>query len=350
MDSKQCIWSELPTAAGIATLVCYAGVFEDVIGVGELASRLGNPDNGEFNAALSELQRQGKIVVRGGFASLPDLADRIDRKAEKMEAAKRLVSSRLRSIQKMAGSSMIKFVGISGSIAAGNPTNDRNNRLDIDLFLITRSQCLWRYNVLRALQNALSRDRDKPELCVNYIMDEDSLLVRNRNLYTATEIHNVIPIYGVETYRQFLRVNAWANYYYPGGADESAPVAGSPSDSLVNKTFFILYAVLRSIKWRDLSAVRHLFSRSSPQLGNGWRLYSSYGGGYQALIISRFGSLAKVWFPTLLRDELMEKLFPDQLSAGIRRGDIDIGRVVDDNGLERRCSKYGWQYILSKSG
>jgi len=75
---------------GIATLVCYAGVFGDVIGVEEMAAKLGLSGQDEFYTALDMLHRQGRLIVRDGFAGLPDLEVKIGIKVSKMEMASSL--------------------------------------------------------------------------------------------------------------------------------------------------------------------------------------------------------------------------------------------------------------------
>lgn len=335
------IWSDLPLSTGIATLVCYAGIFKDVIGIEEMAARLGVSEKDRFYAALNELQLQGRLVVRDGFAALPDLQEKIAAKAPKIATAKNLIIARMVFLNRLAKSSLVKFVGVSGSVAAENPTKDLNDHLDLDVFLITRNQCLWLYHIKRGLQYLFRRGKQPPDLCINYVMDESNLLVANRNFYTATEIRNLIPVAGLDAYRKFLRTNAWVDYYYPGYSGASGPVAASASSHLINKSFYFLYNLLRCIKWLSLDPLRKISFKSDPHRGRYFNLFSPSYGGYQAMVQKRFGRLAETWFPELLDADLIEKLFPDQLSAEIRRGDIDVPKIIMDTGLEYDYSKYG---------
>jgi hypothetical protein len=305
----------------------------------------------KFSAALEELHLQGKLILKDGFAGLPDLEDKIAIKVSKTATAHRLINARLDDLRKLGRSPMIKFVGISGSLAANNPNVDPNHPLDMDIFMIARSQCLWRYNVRRGLRTFFSRSRQEPPLCINYIVDEENLLITNRNLFTATEIRKLIPVSGLDAYRKFLQVNNWVDYYYPGVSGGSAPVEETPASSLSNKFFYVLYALLRSIRWLSLEPLRELSFETGPRLGSGLHLFRNPYGGYQAMVCKKFGRLAETWFPELLNDELIEKLFPDELSAEIRKGEIiNLARIIEHTGLESAYSKYGWQDILPKSG
>lgn len=313
----------MPLSTGIATLVCYAGVFNDVIGVEEVASRLGMSGQDEFYTALNELRLQGGLILKDGFAALPNLEDKVAIKVSKIAMTKQLISFRLDSLKKLGKSPMIKFVGISGSLAADNPTKDRNDHLDIDIFLITRNQCLWLYNILRGIRNLFPRSKRGPELCINYVMDETNLMVANRNFYTATEIRNLIPVSGMDAYRKFLQVNNWVDYYYPGASGTSSPVAVTQSGNLINKFFYALYSALRSIKWLSLDPLRNISFKPELHSCAGFHILRPQYGGYQTLVQKKFSRLAEAWFPELVGEELIEKLFPDQLSVEIRRGDID---------------------------
>ena len=340
MTPPSSFWSELPLSTGIATVVCYAGVFGDVIGIEEVASRLGVSGQDEFYTALNELHLQGRLILKDGFAGLPDLEDKIALKASKIATASRLINSRLDCIKKLGKIPVIKFVGISGSLAAGNPARDRNNQLDLDLFLITRSQCLWLYIILRNLRNLFPRSKQEPVLCRNYVMDESDLAIANRNFYTATEIRNLIPVSGLDVHRKFLQVNNWVDYYYPGYSGGSAPVTVTPSGNLIGKFFYVLYAAVRSVKVLSIDPLKKISFKSDARRGVGLNMLSQPYGGYQALVQKKFSRLAETWFPDLLGAELIEKLFPDELSAEIRRGNIDVAKVAMDI-MGYDYSKYG---------
>jgi len=341
MNTPGSVWSNLPLSTGIAALVCYAGVFNDVIGIEELASKLGVSGQDEFHAALNELHRQAKLVLRDGFAGLPGLEDRIAIKASQIAKAHQLIDSRLDVLQRLGRNPLIRFVGISGSLAAGNPTRDRNNRLDIDIFVITRRQCLYLYKILSGLRNLFAPSREEPELCINYVMDASNLMIPNRNFYTATEIRNLIPVSGLDAYGRFLQVNNWVAYYYPGALGGRAPVAATRSGNLVNQCLYLVYTMLQCVKWQSLDPFRRFSIKTNPHIGFSAELVGAPYGGYQALAQKKFSRLVETWFPGVFDPELIEKLFPDELSAEIRRGDIDLPTIIVDAGLGTDYSKYG---------
>ena len=339
MSSTNNLWTDLPMSTGIATLVCYAGVFGDVMGIEEMAARLGATGNPQFYASLDELHRQGRLILRDGFAALPNLGDKICIKASKIETTRQLIASRMADIKKLGTSPLIKFVGICGSLAANNPTKDRNNHLDLDIFLITRSQCLWLYMISRGIRKLFSKREIEPALCINYVMDDLSLKVTNRNFYTATEIRNLIPVSGSDAYRRFLQANNWVDYYYPDFSGTTGENSLPSSGNLINKLSYILYSILLSIKHLSLEPIRKLTLDKNPLRGIKFNRISQIYGGYQGLVITKFTRLATTWFPDLLDATLVEKLFPDQFSAGIRKGEIDVFKLMEEK-LGYDYSKY----------
>jgi hypothetical protein len=323
-------------SAGITALVCYAGVFNDVISVEEMALRLGVSGQDEFYAAVDELQRQDRIIVKEGFAGLPNFEDKIAAKAAKIAFTKKLIGSRMDRLRKIGRNALVKFVGISGSLAADNPTRDMSGRVDLDVFLVTKRHCLWIYSIIRSIRGLFPRSHEEPELCINYIMAESNLAVSNRNFYTATEIRNLIPVAELDFHRKFLQANSWACYYYPGMCDTPARPPLALPESLIDKLFYFTFVALRCVKWLSFKPLRKLSFKADPRSGESPCMARPSYGGYHALVQKKFSRLAALWFPELLDAEMIEKLFPDELSVELRRGDVDVASF-----LTLDYSKYG---------
>jgi hypothetical protein len=342
MDSSKNIWSELPLATGIATFVCYAGVFNDVIEIKEVASRLGISSPTEFHTVLNQLCCEGRLILKDGFAGLPCFEDKASVKAAKITTARNLINSRMGCLRKIGRNPLVKFVGVSGSLAAGNPTKDRNSEIDLDVFVITRNQCLWLYSIWLALKNnlwllwskLLPTGGEKVRLCLNYIMDESDPLIANRNFYTATEMRNLIPVVGLDAHRKFIQINSWVDYYYPGMSGISPPVASSPTHQ-INKIFYAVYNTMKDIKW---CLRTHPLNNLHSLCGNKFNVQGPHCGGYQLMVQKKFNRLAGQWFPDLLGTDLIQKLFPDQLSEEVRSGNVDLITIAEDAGYD--YSKY----------
>jgi len=325
MNSNRGLWSDFPMSTGIATLVCYAAVFDDVIEIAEIASRLGVSDCEEFDQAFRTLQAQGRVVARDGFAALSNLSEKIDAKSAKIEKSRRLIQSRARELAQLSRNPLIKFVGISGSLAAKNPTRDRRGQVDIDVFVITRSQTVWLYSLPRIIRsNLFPEPYCENPLCVSFVMDGSNLEVANQNFFTATEVRNLLPISGPAAYREFLDANSWVDKYYPGFSGAGTAPSRKSSNDWINKSLFAIFTLLKSIKRRSFEPLRRMSYQLDPMCGANYNRVNTNYGGYQGMVHRKFASLAARWFPDLLDNSLIEHLFPDQISVAIRRGEIDV--------------------------
>jgi hypothetical protein len=50
---------------------------------------------------------------------------------------------------------------------------------------------------------------------MNYYVDEEDLLIHEKNVYTATEVATLMPLHGDTVFEQFYAVNAWTRSFLP---------------------------------------------------------------------------------------------------------------------------------------
>lgn len=152
----------------------------------------------------------------------------------------------------------IRFVGLTGSVAANNATVED----DIDLLIITSKNTLWVMRPLILLIISILFRRRLPNenpahtkdaFCPNLWLDTESLLLPKikRNLYTAHEILQIIPIVDKgNTYMRFLVRNSWTKKYLANAF--SSRCSFNPPEiteyfsifkTLVFPVNFVLYAI-----------------------------------------------------------------------------------------------------------
>jgi len=144
----------------------------------------------------------------------------------------------------------VKFVGITGALAMNNAGKDD----DIDLMIITKENTLWTtrllvYIFLKTANFKIRSPRDKLEkdkLCINLWLDENDLAWNKdeRNIYTAHEIAQVIPIVDKkESYQKFLWSNKWILDYWPNSVNieyKNKTVTTKNNRSIIEKLAFNL--------------------------------------------------------------------------------------------------------------
>lgn len=123
---------------------------------------------------------------------------------------------------------MVRFIGITGSLAMGNA----DKKSDIDLFIITTAGTLWITRLLVRVVSLLGGvklrkvggSEHKDSLCLNMWMDEENLRIPHviNTRYTAHEVLQVVPLVNKDnTFERFLRANEWARNYWPSAKSRS---------------------------------------------------------------------------------------------------------------------------------
>lgn len=105
----------------------------------------------------------------------------------------------------------VRAVFISGSLSKGvMPPGG-----DIDFFILTKPGRLWVARTLLVLFRKAVLLNSHTFFCVNYFIDEDNLEIEEKNLFTATELATLLPVYGSDYYEPLMRQNAWYRAFYP---------------------------------------------------------------------------------------------------------------------------------------
>lgn len=105
---------------------------------------------------------------------------------------------------------VVKYVGISGSVAAGVAQEDD----DIDLFIVVRDHTAWIFRVLSkfVLRKNTVRygQKDQKDLiCINYICEERALGFKERDIFTFNEIISLKTLTQQDYFNQILGLNRW---------------------------------------------------------------------------------------------------------------------------------------------
>jgi hypothetical protein len=99
---------------------------------------------------------------------------------------------------------------------------------------------------------------------VNYFVDEDHLEIEEKNLFTATELATVLPLYGADQYTRLIETNTWVKNVFPNfvaRSIEQVPTSSSKGfkkvvEALIN-TFFAIniesfFRRLTMKRWKTL--------------------------------------------------------------------------------------------------
>jgi len=106
----------------------------------------------------------------------------------------------------------VRGIAISGSLSKNFADDDS----DIDLFVITTKNRLWiARTIMHCFKKLTFLFKKEHYFCMNYYIDEQDLLIHEKNIYTATEIATLMPLHGETAFEQFFSSNGWTRDYLP---------------------------------------------------------------------------------------------------------------------------------------
>jgi hypothetical protein len=106
----------------------------------------------------------------------------------------------------------IRGIAISGSLSK----NYADEKSDLDFFITTHPKRLWiARTVFILVRRMLVAKKNFKNYCLNYFIAEDMLTLDERNLFTATELTTLIPVFGFDQYQNLIKANEWLNKFLP---------------------------------------------------------------------------------------------------------------------------------------
>lgn len=213
----------------ILRTVTYAALFEAPLDLDELQRSLMDVAV-EKEALRHRLERpplSRHLVFRDGLVHPRGRDEWRTLRLRRREHTRSLVEGHRRALRLLERFPFVRLVALSGACAHGNASDD-----DVDVFLIVKRGRPWAvYLALVVLSRLLGVRRS---LCLNYLVDEDELVLPERDLFTSAQIVGLRPLAGGPAYRAFVHANEGALRRYPnfrarfGPESEPLPPAGGP--------------------------------------------------------------------------------------------------------------------------
>lgn len=188
---------------------------------------------------LTRLSDQSIIYPVGNYFSIHNNFELASRRLKGNHMAEQSMS-----IAQKKALLISKFPFVRAVMASGSLSKDyMDEHSDLDFFVITKPNRLWIARMLLVLYKKIFLLNSHKYFCINYYVDECHLEIEEKNIFTATELATLIPLYGKEYYIQLMNANEWAKDYLPNHTSRSTKnvKAFQPSwlkrklESIINK-------------------------------------------------------------------------------------------------------------------
>lgn len=205
----------------ILIAIVYADVFDFALTHDELYRRVVHSRT-DPEAVRRSLRVLASSVVHdtGKYICLRGREHLVNVRAEKAARAEGLWKDAHRFAGWFRYVPFVRAVAVSGSLAVGNA----GRKCDVDLFCITAERRLWISRLFIVPLSKLTRyarQRFPAYLCPNYILDEASLALRDRNLFTAHEVVQAVPLWDRGAYEAFRSANGWTAELLPNARGDA---------------------------------------------------------------------------------------------------------------------------------
>ncbi len=251
-----------------AVLHClaYFDIFKHPLKVGEVLDFLSvTSDRNEVQKAIAHLLEQGTIEQNEEFFSIRK--SQIDITLRQTAEAKALdmMDHAIYYGKKIGGFPFVEGVMISGSLSKGVLHEDA----DYDFFLIIKNNKLWVSKLILKLYKLLFLGNSYEYFCINYLISDDALEIKEKNVFTATELLTAIPVScKASLFSDLKTANAWVSEYLPNKnwrtytehiSDKNRlarllqGLLNNPFGSLIDRLIMTLTIMRNKIKYRKLT-------------------------------------------------------------------------------------------------
>jgi hypothetical protein len=203
----------MPLRASILKVLAYFDLFDYPVLAEEILQFLDiEVKEPELNAELAALTTEKCLFRMGAFYSLQDDPALAERRIRGNRRADELLPVAARISHMLYQFPYVRGIGISGSLSK----HYADENADIDYFIITRSNRLWIARTFMHLFKKLSYLRGRQHwFCMNYYVDEEALEIKEKNIFTATEMFTLMPASGNGGLVNFFDANDWTTTFFP---------------------------------------------------------------------------------------------------------------------------------------
>lgn len=197
-----------PNAAittAVLQVLNYFHIFRHALYAGEVYDFLRiKVDRLELEGVLEYLVSNEKVYCSQNLYALENTESIFLKRLHGSEKATQKMRTAYKSARIISAFPFVKCICISGSLSKGYA----DEKSDIDFFIITTHNRLWICRTaLHVFKKLTFLAGKQHSFCMNYFIDEGRQELDEKNLFTATEVATLIPMYNIEAYCSFMHEN-----------------------------------------------------------------------------------------------------------------------------------------------
>ena len=166
----------------------------------------------ELRRQLQADQEEGRILEHRGYyfvpGKTPAIVDQRDAKERHAHSLWRMARLSMHVIRRFP---FVRAVFVSGDLSKNATTRES----DVDFFVITEPDRLWIARTLLILFKKIFLLNSKKYFCLNSFATADHLTLDEQNIFLATEIATLKPLYNSALFHRYLEANSWIREYFP---------------------------------------------------------------------------------------------------------------------------------------
>ncbi len=172
---------------------------------------LSNTSSQPCSNALKFLVDKKIVHNLGEYYSLSDNYAAVERRKRGNDKAEKWLKKSQRFSRLISWFPFVRGISLSGSLSKGFVDEDP----DIDYFIITKPNRLWIARTMLITFKKIFLLNSYKYFCLNYFVTQDHMEIEEKNLFTATEISTMIPVFGNHVKRSFFESNQWIRSFFP---------------------------------------------------------------------------------------------------------------------------------------
>ncbi|RMG31204.1 MAG: nucleotidyltransferase domain-containing protein [Methanobacteriota archaeon] len=260
----------------------YFEVFDFVPTIRELHRLVGIAiSEADFQASLEKMEG---VILKNGYVALRGSSDLLFRRLQRNGISSARITEGRQWGHKLGQLPGVRAVFLTGSVAAGNGSESD----DLDFLVVTSPGRLWLVRLILYL--AIRLWKPKVDLCLNYLVSaSDQAMMMDQNLYVATELAMMVPVYDEGFYRRFMEVNNWRYAYRPN----SNPYPFKSTRPTFRKRILDLvlsFPIFGLLDWMEMKRAISRLKRLSwnDEVRVGREVYKGHFSGHRKSTLTRF--------------------------------------------------------------